>query len=121
MKFIEKYYIKEEEYSFEDAKKELEEYSFDGIIEFTSSPDFYFDVKNKIVVEGEGDKIFLDKKYTEIDKLISKDAGQIKLSKNYSLQHFFDDNKTASCIIFYPTPSGNIFHEGYIIRTCVIQ
>lgn len=110
------------------AQKELEDYTWDGIIEFTNSPTFTMNIKHFLVMNyfiNQDNEIFLKKE----DKLIPVNKEDIqffqietcKLGPNFSLQDFFDKNKDAKCIVFYLSEtSGSLFHEGYKIRAVVI-
>jgi len=84
-------------------KKELEEYTFNGLIGFTYSPNFLYPLNN------ENSKIF--------------SVQTIKLGRYFSLQDFLNGNKDASCIIFYVNPEfpETIFHPGYKVKAVIIK
>ncbi|HRT03910.1 MAG TPA: hypothetical protein P5513_08220 [Candidatus Diapherotrites archaeon] len=84
-------------------KKELDDYKFNGLIGFTYSPNFLFNL------DGGKTKMFSIK--------------TIKLGRYFSLQDFFNGNEDASYIIFYVNPEfpDTIFHPGYKIKVAIIK
>ncbi len=49
--------------------------------------------------------------------------GTFRLKRDYTLQDFFDNNKTAKCIVFYVAPEhgGTVFHPGNTLRCAVVK
>jgi len=117
----------------EALKRELAEYEFNGVVEFSKGPTFVFDMENFIVfthdVESSdsGTKIFLeeDGKVINIEGINTKffQAQALNLSRYFNLQDFFDKNKEASCIVFYINPDYpvTVFHPDNIIRVAIIE
>jgi len=117
----------------DSLKRELEEYEFNGAVDFSKGPTFVFDNDNLIVLPHEvessdvGSKVFIEE-----DGRIINIKGEntafiqtqpIKLGRHFNLQDFFEKNRDASCIVFYVDHehSGTIFHSGNIIRAAVIE
>lgn len=134
MKFRKRYKVLNE-ISFNDValRRELNEYEFDGAIDFTYGPTFVFDVTHFFVLPPEpdsldsGNKILIeeDNKIVDVisDSVKFMQTASLKLKRDFALQDFFDKNKEASCIIFYVNPDhpDTIFHPGNIIRAAVIN
>lgn len=107
------------------AIEELNEYEFNGQIDFTFSPIFLYDPDNRIAVNltavgAETPKMAIldEDKIVKIERIVSKSTEVYPLSRNYSLQDFFNDHANAKCIVFFLS-EGTIFHEGYRIRVYI--
>lgn len=110
------------------AKKELQDYSFDGVIEFSTNPLFTMDIKHFIVLDyfqtvEEKTFIKIDNNLVPIngDDVLFFQLETWALGPRFSLQDFFDKYKNAKCIVFYLSENAqSVFHEGYTIRATVI-
>jgi hypothetical protein len=102
-------------------KEELNDYTFKGKIDFSYGISFLYDLENKIVLENyEASEVVIDNEIKKIEKKVCKAATQrYPLSKNQSLQDFFNDNKDAECIVFCLGTPSSIFHAGYCVRVYV--
>ena len=123
MKFLNKAYVIQNIPSseFENARKELEEYEFNGLIEFVAAPVFLMDSGYNFVIKQGVTTMLINGVLTEIDGEKFEQVNSIKLSRNYTLQDFFNENKNAKCIVFYITSSDSVFHEGNKIRPKIIE
>ena len=135
MKFPEKYKIIKEvnPYTNDALQHELEQYDYEGIIDFADSPVCSYDLKNNMVVgisseETNNSNSYYVKengeKFTEAGKEIKfLQMGTWQFKRDFTLQDFFDKYKDAPAIVFYPsqeTPS-SVFHAGNKIRAAVIK
>jgi hypothetical protein len=113
---------------------ELEDYDFNGVVDFSDYPVFVYDTINFVRVDGASDpetqKIIENfYKVIEDDKIINYSgkfetltSARIKLSKHYDLQAFFNEYMDAKCIVFNLSTSGSsIYHDGYTIRVSIID
>lgn len=108
------------------ALEELNEYEFEGQVDFCFAPLFYYDVENRIVVNASSigaeppKLVILDKsEIREVVDVVTKSSEQVILSRNYGLQDFFNDHANAKCIVFFLSTGYTIFHEGYRIRVYI--
>jgi len=119
MNIIKKQWIDTKDDHHKYVEQELNEYNFNGRIDFSSNPAFPYDIQLKIVLDNDSNNVIINGIVSEV-----KNSGnfvvveRVQLSKNYNLQDFFNDNKDAKCIVFYLSGQ-SLFHEGYTIRTYI--
>ena len=132
MKFPEKYVIVRSVDSTKDGiKKELEQYDFDGLVDFLEGPTGVINIESSMVMPWriQGDPpaeemfIYVNDKLVKLDgdhKFIQ--VGTVRFNKTFHFQDFLDKNKDAKALIFYPCPDHpTIFHPGNHIRVAVMN
>jgi len=109
------------------AIDELKEYNFNGNIELVNSPIFVYEKNRHFVIncpdnsiEEKDFKILINDEIIELKgfTVSSASVDRIKLSKDYSLQEFFNEHKNAHTIVFFLC-GASIFHEAYTIRVYI--
>jgi len=113
---------------------EIEDYDFDGVVDFIDSPVSVYDVLNYVQVDGAFDpetqrvmeniyKVIEDDKVINLSgKFETLQVTRFNLGKQYDLQDFFNEYMNAKCIIFNIAETGSsIYHSGYTIRVAIID
>jgi hypothetical protein len=121
MDIVKKQWVINKDAYFTYAIQELNEYKFNERIDFSLNGAFAYDTKLKIVIDEDKTDVLINGALSELKDNINAKfvaAERTQLSKNYSLQHFFNDNKDAKCIVFFLS-GRSIFHEGYTIKTYI--
>jgi hypothetical protein len=132
MNFPEKYQIVREVNPAKEAlQMELNQYDFDGSVDFMEGPTGVMNLDGNVIVpmRHKGDPpenetyMHINNKLVKLDgdhKFIQ--VGTVKFSKSFHFQDFLDKNKDANALIFYPCPDyPSVFHPGNHIRVAVIN
>ncbi len=134
MKFVEKFKVVKLGHSDQGIskilKKELEDYDYDGYVDFCVAPVCEYDLKNHLVINARTDNsedefyIFRDGNLIRLGEEIKfLQMATFKFKKGYHLQEFFDQYSKSIGMVFYVSPDNpnTIFHAGNLIRVAILK
>ena len=113
--------------NYSKAKDEVFQYDFNGFVDFSDGPTMSFNPDHNIVIPSNLNtelysELYINGKHVSLkSKETFLQCGSLPLTRVKTLQRFFDHNKDAQGVIFFLTEGGSIFHEGNVVRPCVVE